>query len=442
MHLVLHRESAHPSFGLSTMAQSSPGQEYGQVDNEEARRIIDAASKHDLPNLRLLVGSFAFDGCKAVDIQDESTGDTPLHAAIASCGHPGDDKALTNGLGQLEAAEDLVRFLLENGAIWNQLNKSDLTPGCLAYRLGLMGLYQLMVDAGVRAELLLNRLDEYDELDDQDEDADLGDSTETELQAGAPEITVSTATMDEDPPTSIAIEPGSNDAGQPSLTSRDDVTSTAYLSSTLSMSDSKLLDEQHNGVMMDWEKGIMARSADTILWSSGLRVLNIGFGMGIIDSLIQAHPNKPAEHHIIEAHPDVLKEIESRGWHEKPGVFIHAGRWQDVLPSMVNEGLVFDAIYYDTFAESYKDFKDCFSEHLLGLLESNGKWSYFNGMGADRQISYDVYQKVVEMDLFEAGYDVEWQDVDLPDLGKEWEGVRRKYWNVEKYRLPVCKFMD
>lgn len=65
-------------------------------------------------------------------------------------------------------------------------------------------------------------------------------------------------------------------------------------------------------------------------------------------------------------------------------------------------------------------------------------------MGADRQISYDVYQKVVEMDLFEAGFDVEWEEVDVPDLEREgeWDGVRRKYWVVDKYRLPICKFMD
>jgi type IV protein arginine methyltransferase len=109
---------------------------------------------------------------------------------------------------------------------------------------------------------------------------------------------------------------------------------------------------------------------------------------------------------------------------------------------MAQDGLVFDGIYYDTFAESYMEFKEFFSEHILGLLETTGKWSYFNGMGADRQISYDVYQRIVEMDLLEAGYDVEWTDVALPDLGTEWEGIRRKYWNIDRYRLPVCKFLD
>ena len=221
-----------------------------------------------------------------------------------------------------------------------------------------------------------------------------------------------------------------------------DVSPAAYLSSRLCFTDGKLLDEQHNGVMMAWETSIMKQSADALLTTPGQRFLNIGFGMGIIDSCVQSHPNKPSEHHIVEAHPDVLADMKSKGWHDKVGVVIHEGQWQDVLPRLAGEGLTFDGIYYDTFAESYHAFKDFFSEHVLGLLGQDGHWSYFNGMGADRQISYDVYQKIVELDLFEAGFDVEWSSVDLPDLSQEWTGVRRKYWSVEKYRLPVCRFMD
>jgi len=37
---------------------------------------------------------------------------------------------------------------------------------------------------------------------------------------------------------------------------------------------------------------------------------------------------------------------------------------------------------------------------------------------------------------------VEWEEVALPDLEHEWDGVRRRYWKVDHYRLPVCKFMD
>ena len=50
---------------------------------------------------------------------------------------------------------------------------------------------------------------------------------------------------------------------------------------------------------------------------------------------------------------------------------------------------------------------------------------------------------MVELDLFEAGFDTEWEEMPIPDLDAngEWEGVRRKYWVLDTYRLPTCKFI-
>lgn len=80
----------------------------------------------------------------------------------------------------------------------------------------------------------------------------------------------------------------------------------------------------------------------------------------------------------------------------------------------------------------------------MGLLESGGRFGFFHGLGADRQICYDVYTKVVEMDLMEAGFETQWKNVEVPKLGDEevWKGVRRKYWVLDEYKLPICKFMD
>jgi len=218
-----------------------------------------------------------------------------------------------------------------------------------------------------------------------------------------------------------------------------EVDSENYLSSTLSLSRDRILDDQQNGVMMSWESGIMSRSADALLTQPGLKFLNIGFGMGIIDTHVQSHSNKPPTHHIIEAHPTVLATMREQGWQEKPGVVIHEGKWQDILPQLARDRQMFDGVYFDTFAESYAQFRDFFSEHVITLLEPSGRWSYFNGMGADRQISYDVYQKVVEMDLFESGFDVDWHEIEVPLLDQEWEGVRRRYWNIEKYRVRILR---
>ncbi|KAL2431069.1 Protein arginine N-methyltransferase 2 [Exophiala dermatitidis] len=417
---------------MSTQEVTAPD---GQSFEEQIREINQAAAAHDIKALEECIGKYSFPDCKAVDVQDLQTGQSSLHAAIASC------RPTTNGANSGRepadvegAAADTVRFLLENGAIWNQLDNNDETPGCIAHRLGLNDLYQMMVDAGVRAEMLLSRLEEYERLED-DEEAEAEKAEEGQHDHDHDRSSREEQDHQQEDDNDHNERHDAPDATQ-------DVISSVYLSSTLALSNSKLLDEQQNGVMMAWESGIMKQSADALLSEPGMNILNIGFGMGIIDSYIQNHANQPANHHIVEAHPAVLEEMKSKGWMDKPNVTVHSGKWQDVLPQLVAEGETFDAIYFDTFAESYSDFRDFFQEQVIGLLNQHGRWSFFNGMGADRQISYDVYQKVVEMDLFESGFDVEWQDVPLPNLEQEWDGVRRKYWNVTSYRLPVCKFMD
>ncbi|KAH0843952.1 hypothetical protein AYO21_08342 [Fonsecaea monophora] len=384
----------------------------GSTPDDKIHEIIRASTNHDIRTLQRYIDQYSFPECKVVDVQDPFTGFSPLHAAISVCATQlnGDSTSLSHSE---ESGTRFLKFLLENGAIWNQLDKNDETPGCIAYRLGLHDLYQIMVDAGVRAEMVLNRLEGYERLNDDEDGEDNNVAEESQGQ-------------------------DDSDAN----TSHEDVTSSVYLSSALSLGDNNLLDEQQNGVMMRWESDIMLQSTNALLSEPGLKILNIGFGMGIIDTHIQNHANKPTSHHIVEAHADVLSKMESDGWMEKPNVEVHKGKWQNILPQLIAEGETFDAIYFDTFAESYSAFRDFFSEQVISLLSQNGRWSFFNGMGADRQISYDVYQKVVEFDLFESDFDVEWETIELPNLTREWEGVRRKYWNIDRYRLPICRFMD
>ncbi|KAJ5369102.1 Protein arginine N-methyltransferase 2 [Penicillium cataractarum] len=370
----------------------------------DVQEILLAASQHDNTKLRRLC-------------HDKTNGE----AGSA-------DKEL------LASGAETVRFLLQEGAIWNDLDNKNETPGCLARRIGALELYELIVDAGVRAEMLLNRLDEYAALsdgDDEDEDEGEGEgeTAETTEDKAEGETAPELVEVSTEQPTESE-----------STTANPDVNNRGYLSSTLSINNDRILDSDQNGVMMRWESDIMLKSAKALLPRPGLKVLNIGHGMGIVDGFFQ--DQSPAEHHIIEAHPSVLADMKAKGWDTKPGVTIHEGRWQDVLPGLVGEGVTFDAIYYDTFAESYADFREFFSEQVIGLLEQDGKWGFFNGMGADRQISYDVYQKVAEMDLFEAGFDVEWEEIPVPKLEGEWDGVRRAYWVVHSYRLPLCRFMD
>ncbi|EOA84945.1 Arginine N-methyltransferase 2 [Exserohilum turcicum] len=400
----------------------------------QTQSILLAAANHDTESLRNLLRN------SSANVQDSETGFTPLHAAIAACEPDNDNAKQENVQSNGDAAnasaesEDVdsavktVKFLFENGAIWNDLDSNGETPGCIAHRLGLRELYDLCVDAGVRAEMLLSRLEQYQSLGDDDSD---DDDDEEEIEVGQVEESVETLDLNQ------GDKNGDESTENPN-----------YLASKLTFDRDRLLDGSGNGVMMEWETTLMRKSAELLAPQEGLRILNVGHGMGIVDGIFQE--KKPKAHHIIEAHPDVVKRMKEQGWHEKPGVVIHEGRWQDIVPGLVEKGDMFDAIYFDTFAEEYSALREFFSESVIGLLDPSGgadgeggKFGFFNGMGADRQVVYDVYNKIVEFDLFEAGFDTEWETIPVPDLDEkgEWEGVRRKYWVLKDYKLPTCSFI-
>jgi protein arginine N-methyltransferase 2 len=422
------------------------------------QEILLAATNHDIDSLRHLLRTPK----GSANVVDSDTGMTPLHAAIAAC-EPDDDtaqdkkdmdinEAATLNDSALEEDEALktVKYLLENGAIWNDLDDNNETPGCLALRLGLKKCYEAMVEAGVRAELLLSRLDGFEMLAQYEDDSEEEEGFEIIETENGDSLQASMVEVEEDAPELVGPDgtvPGSESV--PELVQIDengqetkvDVNSEDYLASELTFKGDRLLDADKNGVMMSWETDIMQKTVDRLCPEPGLRVLNVGHGMGIIDGIFQ--DKKVAVHHIIEAHPDVLARMRKDGWYEKPGVKIHEGRWQDVVPELVEQNQIFDGIYFDTFAEEYKALKEFFTEYVIGLLDPAGRFGFFNGLGADRQVCYDVYTRVVEMDLFDAGMDTEFEDIRIPDLDEqgEWEGVRRRYWVLDNYRMPTCKFV-
>ena len=356
-----------------------------EVDPDiQAQLILLAASHHNIDSLRTLLRT------GNASVQDEETGFTPLHAAIAAC-EPSPQHAVngeshgenvngvadgdhSNGAGSdVEAAVKTLKLLLQNGAIWNDVDKSNETPGCLALRLGLKELYEIMVDAGVRAEMLLNRLDEYEQLAGEEEEEDDDQGSDKERENG-----------ETDNMSNVQERNLVNEWEQtPEINNED------YLQSSLHFQDGRILDSAGNGVMMAWERDIMKRSADLLAPRSGLRILNIGHGMGIIDTYFQG--KNPSSHHIIEAHAGVLERMKKNGWYDTQDVTIHEGRWQDVVPGIIEQGILFDAIYFDTFAEEYKALRDFFSDCVLGLLDDGGRFGFFNGLGAGEHV-FSLFQ--------------------------------------------------
>jgi hypothetical protein len=144
-----------------------------------------------------------------------------------------------------------------------------------------------------------------------------------------------------------------------------------YLEQRLTYTDSgKLLDEYGKSVMMDWETSWMEASAKVICQNGG-DILNIGFGMGIIDSFIQSYPIQ--SHTIIEAHPDVYAKMIEDGWDKKPNVKIIFSKWQDVIVDLPK----YDGIYFDTWNDN--DVFDTLLPHIKNILKSNGVFSVWDG---------------------------------------------------------------
>ena len=137
-----------------------------------------------------------------------------------------------------------------------------------------------------------------------------------------------------------------------------------------------LLDDNDDAVMMEWERPLINAHAN-ILTHNGTknkRVLNIGFGLGIIDKALQSH--EPSLHVIIEAHPTVHEKMVKDGWDEKSNVRVCYGRWQDELPKLIAEGLEFDGIFYDTYGEHFTDLEVFHELMAKALHRPSGIYSF------------------------------------------------------------------
>lgn len=171
---------------------------------------------------------------------------------------------------------EAVRLLLEAGAPWNALTPAGLSAGDFAMENGHQEAFDLLLNAGIQAELVLG---------------------------------------------TVARRSGCGGSEE------------KYLEERVLFSEDRVMDSESKAVMMAWEKPLMEAHARAICGGSdGGHFLNIGFGMGLVDSAIQRY--SPASHTIVEAHPDVYKRMIESGWGEKENVKILFGRWQDVLPQL------------------------------------------------------------------------------------------------------------
>ncbi|KAI8062765.1 ankyrin repeat-containing domain protein [Gilbertella persicaria] len=201
---------------------------------------------------------------------------------------------------------DIVNWLLSEKHPYNLTDKQEVTAGELALKNKHTEVYDRLVDEGVRTELLIRAMKK--------------------------------AFGDDDDEHVIANE--------------------VYLQQKLHYDDNKLMDENNDAVMMGWEGPLMVEHAKVMCPKEGLNVINVGFGLGLIDTELQKY--KPKNHYIIEAHPDVYAHMLSLGWDKKPGVKILFGRWQDMVPQL---DILFDGIFFDTYGGKV--------EYLYSIINNN-----------------------------------------------------------------------
>ncbi len=141
-----------------------------------------------------------------------------------------------------------------------------------------------------------------------------------------------------------------------------------YLNTDLTFSDTEITLPDGFEVMMEWERPIMERSAAIVCHNQG-DVLNVGFGMAIIDTAIQQQG--VTTHTIIEAHEQVVEK--ARRWSEdKKGVNLIHSTWQDAIDGLPQ----FDGIYLDTLMPPIVPFL----EHVPEMLKQDGVFLYFQSM--------------------------------------------------------------
>ncbi|GBE86252.1 S-adenosyl-L-methionine-dependent methyltransferase [Sparassis latifolia] len=306
--------------------------------------------------------------------------------------------------------EENVRWFLDHGAPWNMANHYSVTPGELALEDGFPRCYEIIFEGGVRSEYEFWRL--------RDKSSARGE---------------------------FGQHLKGNMRGQAYY-----VNNYEYLSTPVSFlnprpeipDDFAMVVDGMTGVMMEWERPLMKETARLLCedMGKGKNILNVGFGLGIIDSYFQSY--EPGNHTIIEAHPRCLKYMRENGWYDKPNVRILAGSWDKFIgPDASFEGLgTFDVIYFDTFQEGYPGhlrFLRCVPELLSG---PSALFSFFHGHCRRWKMGYEVYAEVARWHANDYGISTTWTDFQI-DPATIWESFSKKPRGdiSHPFKIPICR---
>jgi protein arginine N-methyltransferase 2 len=164
-----------------------------------------------------------------------------------------------------------------------------------------------------------------------------------------------------------------------------------YLNNDINIIDGILYSSSPNvsvDIMSTDEDLIMEESANILCQNRGT-VLNVGFGLGVIDNYIKRH--NPKEHHIIEIHPKVYNLAVQQGFNKTAKLYL--GDWQDIIQEFILKGKKFDAIYFDTYTFSREKKQwAMFGKIVNKILNPNGIFSYFNDIASKSEKIEDILE--------------------------------------------------
>ena len=131
-----------------------------------------------------------------------------------------------------------------------------------------------------------------------------------------------------------------------------------------------------HAIMHEWERPIMKLDAKFVTQKGG-RILNVGHGMGIIDSYIRSF--NPKHHTIVEIHPQIAERARLQGYKD-----VWEGDWINFVEDCILKDIKYDGIYFDTYCFNRPDWI-LFTQIVNKILNPGGIYSYFNGEAAKHQ---------------------------------------------------------
>lgn len=183
-------------------------------------------------------------------------------------------------------------------------------------------------------------------------------------------------------------------------------------------------------VMEEWERPCMERMAE-IAASCGGTVLEVGYGMGIAATALQAH--QIDAHVVIECHPDVVTRCVTthRAAIAAGSMRLITGYWQDVTPMLAASSI--DGIFFDTFPlaghEGGNNHTFPFFAEAYRLLKPGGVLTYFTSQPTTLS-PLDLEQ------LEQAGFERSDIDVELCEVNPP---ASCTYWRASTIAVPTVR---